>query len=46
MFEKSLTSWKSQYLSLGGILVLINSVLDAICTYMMSLFPAPTSVQG
>lgn len=46
MFEKSLTSWKSQYLSLGGIFVLINRLLDAVCICMMSLFPAPTSVQG
>lgn len=42
--EKKLVSWKSQYLSLGGRLILINSVLDAMPTYMMSLFPMHASV--
>ncbi|XP_059284805.1 uncharacterized protein LOC132038094 isoform X2 [Lycium ferocissimum] len=36
--EKKLVNWKSQYLSLGGRLTLINSVLDALPTYMMSIF--------
>jgi len=39
--EKRLTRWKSQYLSLGARLTLINFVLDALLTYMMSLFPVP-----
>ncbi|WMV32996.1 hypothetical protein MTR67_026381 [Solanum verrucosum] len=39
-----LARWKSQYLSLGGRLTLINSVLDALPTYMMSLFPIPPGV--
>ncbi|WMV42466.1 hypothetical protein MTR67_035851 [Solanum verrucosum] len=39
--EKRLVNWKSQYLSLGGRLSLINSVLDSMPTYMMSLFPIP-----
>ncbi|WMV60154.1 hypothetical protein MTR67_053539 [Solanum verrucosum] len=39
--EKKLAKWKSQYLSKGGRLTLINSVLDALPTYMMSLFPIP-----
>lgn len=39
--DRKLSRWKSQYLSLGGRLTLINSVLDALPTYMMSLFPIP-----
>ncbi|WMV58070.1 hypothetical protein MTR67_051455 [Solanum verrucosum] len=42
--EKRLARWKSQYLSLGGILTLINSLLDALPTYMMSLFPVPPGI--
>ncbi|KAG5577611.1 hypothetical protein H5410_057745 [Solanum commersonii] len=41
---KKLVNWRSQYLSLGGRLTLINSVLDAMPTYMMSLFPLPGNV--
>ncbi|WMV33005.1 hypothetical protein MTR67_026390 [Solanum verrucosum] len=36
--ENKLVNWRSQYLSLGGRVTLINSVLDAMPTYMMSLF--------
>lgn len=42
--EKKLSNWKSQYLSLGGRVVLINAVLDAMPTYLMSLFPIPVNV--
>lgn len=42
--EKKLANWKNQYLSMGGRLILINSVLDAIPTYMMSLFSIPVNV--
>lgn len=42
--EKRLASWKSQYLSSGGRLTLVNSVLDSLPSYMMSVFPAPASV--
>lgn len=42
--EKKLARWKGQYLSLGGRVTLINSVLDAMPTYMMSLFPIPAGV--
>lgn len=42
--EKRLTLWKAQYLSLGGRVTLINSVLDSLPTYVMSLFPIPACV--
>lgn len=42
--EKKLSRWKFQYLSMGGRLTLINSVLDALPTYMMPLFPIPAGV--
>ncbi|WMV41831.1 hypothetical protein MTR67_035216 [Solanum verrucosum] len=42
--ENKLARWKTQYLSRGGRLTLINSVLDALPTYMMSLFPIPAGV--
>ena len=37
--EKKLINWKNQYLSRGGRLTMVNSVLDAIPAYMMSVFP-------
>ncbi|WMV26358.1 hypothetical protein MTR67_019743 [Solanum verrucosum] len=42
--EKKLARWKTQYLSFGGRLTLINSVLDVLPTYMMTLFPIPAGV--
>lgn len=42
--EKKLARWKTQYLSFGGRLTLINSVLDSLPTYMMALFPIPVRV--
>ncbi|KAG5580719.1 hypothetical protein H5410_051346 [Solanum commersonii] len=42
--EKKLVNWKSKYLSLGGRVTLINGVLDAMPTYMMSIFPMPANV--
>ena len=42
--EKKLARWKSQYLYLRGRLIHINSVMDSLPTYMMSLFPIPTKV--
>ncbi|WMV45921.1 hypothetical protein MTR67_039306 [Solanum verrucosum] len=42
--EKRLVKWKSQYLSLGGRLTLINSVLDSMPTYIISLFPISDGV--
>ena len=44
-WEKKLTNWKSQYLSRGGRLTIVNSVLDAIPDYMMSVFPTPDKVR-
>ncbi|WMV14557.1 hypothetical protein MTR67_007942 [Solanum verrucosum] len=40
-FEKKLASWRMQYLSMGGRLTKINSVLGSIPTNSMSLFPLP-----
>jgi len=42
--EKKLARWSAQYLSVGGRLILINSVLDSLPTYVMSLFPIPAKV--
>lgn len=43
-FEKRLAAWQMHYLSMGGRLTLINSVLDSIPTYYLSLFPIPSKV--
>lgn len=42
--ERRLARWKAQYLSLGGV-VLVNSVLDSLPIYVMSLFPIPDNVR-
>lgn len=39
-----LTSWKANYLSLGGCLTLINSIISLIPTYWMSVFHLPSWV--
>ena len=44
MCEKKLPNWISKYLALGGSVTLINSVLDAMPTYMMPVFPMPANV--
>ncbi|XP_039118867.1 uncharacterized protein LOC120255006 [Dioscorea cayenensis subsp. rotundata] len=36
-----LSSWKSSYISIGGRLTLVNSVLSAVPTYWMSLYKLP-----
>ena len=43
--ERKLTRWKRQYLSMGGRLTLIKSVMDALPTYMMSLLPIPGNIE-
>jgi hypothetical protein len=36
--EKKVSSWKGKYLSVGGRLVLINSVLTSLPMFMISFF--------
>lgn len=43
--EKKLASFKAQFLSLGGRIIFINSVLYSLPTYVMSLFPLPSKVE-
>jgi hypothetical protein len=43
-FQKKLSSWKGKFLSSGGRLVLINSVLSSLPMYMMSFFAIPKGV--
>ena len=42
--EKRLSSWKGKLLSVGGRLVLINSVLTNMVLYMLSFFQLPKGV--
>lgn len=42
--QRKLARCKAQYLSLGGRKTLINSVLDSMPTYLMSLFPIHAKV--
>ena len=37
-FQKKLSSWKGKLLSVGGRLVLINSVLTSLAMFMLSFF--------
>jgi hypothetical protein len=43
-FEKKLSSWKGKHLSVGGRLVLIESVLSSLAMFMMSFFEVPREV--
>jgi hypothetical protein len=44
MIEKRLCSWKEKLLSLGGRLVLINSVLSSLSFCFLSFFEIPRGV--
>ena len=43
-FERKLSSWKGKLLSVGGQLVLINSVLTSLPMFMMCFFELPKGV--
>ena len=43
-FQKKLCAWKGKMLSVGGRLVLINSVLSNLSMYMFSFFEVPREV--
>ena len=43
-FEKKLSSWKGKHMSVGGRLVLINSVLTSLAMFMLSFFKVPKQV--
>ncbi|WVZ70176.1 hypothetical protein U9M48_018862 [Paspalum notatum var. saurae] len=43
-FEKRLSGWKGKLLSVGGRLVLINSVLSSLPMFMLSFFEVPRGV--
>ncbi|WVZ53334.1 hypothetical protein U9M48_004295 [Paspalum notatum var. saurae] len=43
-FEKRLIGWKGKMLSVGGRLVLINSVLSSLPMFMLSVFAIPKGV--
>jgi len=43
-FEKKLSCWKAKYLSYGGRLVLLNSVLNSLPMFMMFFFEIPKGV--
>jgi hypothetical protein len=42
--EKRLSSWKDKHLSVGGCLVLINSILTSLVMFMLSFFEVPKGV--
>jgi hypothetical protein len=42
--QKKLSSWKGKHLSVGGHLVLVNSVLTNLVMFMLSFFEVPRGV--
>jgi len=42
--KSRLSSWRSKYLSFGGRLVLLKSVLASLLVYALSFFKAPSSI--
>jgi hypothetical protein len=44
VIQRRLASWKNKYVSLGGRVVLLNSVLSAIPIFYLSLFKMPVGV--
>ncbi len=42
--ERRLSSWKRMYLSKGGRVTLVTSMLSSLPTYYLSLFSVPTGV--
>ena len=45
IFGKRLSSWKGKNLSIGGRLMLINSILSSLSMYMMFFFDIPKGVR-
>jgi hypothetical protein len=43
-FQKRLSSWKSKLLSVGGKLMLLNSILSSPPLFMFSFFEVPKEV--
>jgi hypothetical protein len=43
-FQKRLNCWRSKLLSVGGRLILINSVLSSLHMFMLSFFEVPRGV--
>jgi hypothetical protein len=43
-FQQKLSCWKAKYLSYGGRLVLLNSILSSLPMFMMSFFEIPKGV--
>jgi hypothetical protein len=43
-FEKKLSNWKGKLMSMGGRLVLINSVIKSLVMFIMSFFVVPRRV--
>ena len=43
-FEKKLSGWKGKLLTVGGRVVLINSVLSSLSMFMMFFFEVPKGV--